>query len=415
MTTSRQPKRAVKPIGMPSTYSGAVVRARHRSLQGREGDRAAHRVLYLIDHLSGGGAAQVVVNTALSLDRGKYEPIVCTTRFAPDTDLAQSLKEAGIELIALDRRSRGNLAAWMKLWRVLPSIDILHSHETGSNFWGRLWGRLLRVPVIITQDHTAANEKPRPSHVADRILSRLSDRIVAVSEFDRLLLIRHERLAPDKVITIYNGIDCARFDSPLDKQEARRRAGLPDAGFLIAVIARLAAQKNHALLFKAMGLLPEHIRSETECLVIGSGPLEASLRDLSYREGLDGKVSFLGERSDIPIVLRAIDLLVLPSHWECLPVVLLEALAAGTPVVATSVGGIPEIVQQLNWPLVDHTDPAALAAGIARVASMSASERAEMTKASKLLVKSQFTRAASTSAVEALYDSLGATSGKEAS
>ena len=383
-----------------STQPGLALQASRRLDEGKP------RVLYLIDHLSRGGAAQVVVNTALSLHKGKYSPVVCTTRPAPDSLLNKALEEAGIPLIELNRTSRVDLASWRELWRVLPTVSILHSHESGSNVWARIWGPIFRVPIIITHDHTAANEKPRMSHFADRLLSRLSDRIVAVSEFDRTLLIEHEHLPPAKVITIYNGIEPDRFSLPLDKPEARSRAGLPDAGLLIAVIARLADQKNHAALFEALKLLPGDLQAITQCLVIGSGPLETSLKELSHQQGLDDMVTFLGERSDIPVVLNAIDLFVLPSRWECLPMVLLEALAAGTPIVATSVGGVPEVMEQLDWPLVDQSDPPALAAAITQVARMSSSERAEAAESGRRLVEKKFTREVSAARVEALYDSL---------
>lgn len=364
------------------------------------------RVLLLIDRLGRGGAAQVVLNVALALDREKFSPIVCTTRKAPAYGQSEMLRQAGVPLIELNRQSRRQLLSWAPLWRVLPTVSILHSHESGSNFWGRLWGRLFRVPIIITQDHTAADEKKRIVHLSDRAMSPLSDRIVTVSQFDRDLSIQFEKLPLDKVVTIYNGIDVDRFADEIDKREARRRTGLPEGRQLLAIIGRLAPQKNHHSLLEALTLLPENLRSESYCLVIGSGELESQLRSDVHRLGLHEIVSFLGERSDVPIILSAIDVLVLPSHWECLPIVILEALAARCPIVATAVGGVPEVLDGLGWPLVNPGDSSSLAEAMASVLQMSEAERHRIAKAGRQTVMEKFTKEASAAQVERLYHSL---------
>ena len=362
------------------------------------------KVLYLVDQLGRGGAAQVVMHAALSLDR--YSPIVCTTRAVPADGRDELLRSAGITLIQLNRRSRLGFLEWRKLWQVLPSVSILHSHESGSNFWGRVWGQLFRVPVIITQDHTAADEKGPIVHLADRILSRLSDLIITVSDFDRDLSIRHERLPPEKVVTVYNGIDPTRFDLALTQPQARVRAGLPSDDLVIAVIARLVEQKSHNVLFEALQLLPDDMKAGIQCLVIGSGPLEHDLKAAAHAQGLGDRVSFLGERSDIPTILRAIDLLVLPSRWECLPMIILEALAAGAPIVSTSVGGVPEVLGQLDWPLVEAGDPFALAEAITRVVHMSEEERSKNVREGRNLIEQRFGREKAVLQIQELYDSL---------
>lgn len=361
------------------------------------------QVLLLVDHLGRGGAAQVVINTATALDREKFSPIVCTTRKVSLSGQDELLKQAGVTLIELDRQSRLHFLAWTKLWKVLPNVSILHTHESGSNFWGRLWGKLFRVPIIITQDHTAADEKRWIVHQFDRILSRLSDSIITVSQFDRDLSIKFEKLPPHKVKTIYNGIDLTRFDGRLEKREARRRIGLPEDKHLLATIARLVPQKNHQGLLKSLTLLPESIRSTTHCLFIGTGDLENQLRNDVYNLGLQENVSFLGERTDIPIILRAIDLLVLPSHWECLPMTILEALAAKCPVVATAVGGVPEILQRVGWPLVSPNDSSGLSEAIVSVLQMSEVERDKITEFGRQVVVENFSKEASVAEIERLY------------
>lgn len=364
------------------------------------------KVLILIDRLGRGGVAQVAINVALSLDRTKYSPVVCTTRAKPTHGQDEILRRAGVPLIELNRRSRLEILSWRPLWDILPSVSILHTHLSGSNFWGRLWGRLFRVPIVITQDHTAADEKHRIEHVVDRLLSPLSDRIITVSEYDRDLSIRLEKLPPEKILTIYNGIDVARFDYDLSQTEARRRAGLPTDKRLIAIIARLAGQKNHHVLFQALTLLPPSLRQNIHCLVVGTGELEQMLPQEAAELGLQEQVSFLGERTDVPVILHALDALVLPSHWECLPVVILEALAAGCPVVASAVGGVPEVLRDVGWPLVEPGDAGTLAEAITAVLQMPAAQRDQIACTGRQVVRERFSKEESVVQLEQLYDSL---------
>jgi glycosyltransferase involved in cell wall biosynthesis len=323
------------------------------------------------------------------------------------------LKRARVPVVHLERKSAWEIRSWKPLWRVLPGISILHSHGGGANFWGRIWGRLFRVPIIVTHYHTAADQKGRPLHLIDRLVSSLSDKIITVSQFDRQLAIRLEHLPLHKAVTIYNGVDPWRFDLQLSKAEARRCLGLPGDEWLLAIIARLDVQKNHRELLDALTLLPEEYQAKLRCLVVGSGPLEDQVRHDVGERDLQESVSFLGARGDVATILRAIDLLVLPSHWECLPIVILEALAAKCPIVATAVGGVPEVLEGLGWPLVKPGDPRRLAEAIVSVVQMQAAERNEIAHQGRQLVMDRFNREKSVVNVEELYESLLATRVKQ--
>jgi len=364
------------------------------------------RVLYLIDRLGRGGAAEVVVSSALALDRKRFWPIVCVTRDMPMNGHDEILQKAGVPLILLRRKTFFDVLSWKRLLNILPTVEILHSHESGSNFWARLLGTFFRVPHIIIQEHTASDEKKPIVRFCDRVLSKLSDRIIAVSEFDRKLLIREEKLAPDKIQTIYNGIDINKFNGELGKQEARRRANLPDKRILLAIIARLVPQKNHASLFKALQQLPEDIKAKGHCLVVGAGPLESELRQKSRDLHLEQMVSFLGNRTDVPVILQGIDLLVVSSHWECLPMTILEALAAKCPMVTTAVGGISEIIGNVGWPLVERDNPQALAKGIEDVFRLNEEQLAGLKEFGRRIVEEKFSKEESVRQLEKLYTSL---------
>jgi glycosyltransferase involved in cell wall biosynthesis len=364
------------------------------------------KILILIDRLGRGGVAQVALTAALALDRQKFEPVICTTRDKPTHGHDEILRQAGVRLIQLDRRSRFDWRAWQPLWRELPSVTILHTHLSGSNFWGRLWGRLFRVPIIITQEHTSADQKLWYEHLADRLLSPLSDRIVAVSEYDRALYIELEHIAPTKIETLYVGIDVARFTCRLTPQEARQQAGLPADKQLLVMVARLFSQKNHQGLLEALSLLPDETRAGLHCLLVGSGELEDQLRQQVAQMGLQEMVSFLGERSDIPTILCGSDLLVLPSHYECLPSVISEAMAAGCPVVATAVGGIPEMLAGVGWPMVEPGDTTGLAEAITAVLHLPPTQRQHNIACGQQIVRERFGKEQSIARLEALYVTL---------
>ena len=364
------------------------------------------KVLILIDRLGQGGVAQVAMNVALVLDRDKYEPIICTTRDKPSNGQDEVLLNAGIQLLALNRKSRLQLSSWIPLVKLLPEITVLHTHSSGSNLWGRLWGTLYRVPVIVTQEHKAVVEKKKPTRLLDRFLAHFSDKIITVSKYDQQQYQQAEKLPADKLETVYVGIDTDRFSTNLSKADAQKKLGIPENKWVIGVVARLVPQKNHEGFLKALALLPDELKANVHCLFVGNGDLKDSLADQAKELGFGDQLSFLGERQDIPDILRAMDLLALPSFWECLPSVISEGMSAGCPVVATDVGGVPEMINAVGWPLVPPGDEAALAEAITEVWRMSAEEREQKIAKGRQHVLKFFNRDASVAHLERLYDSL---------
>lgn len=369
------------------------------------------KVLMVIDRLGRGGVAQVTMNLALSLDRRKFEPIVCTTRQKPAHGHDIILRDAGVTLIELKRRTRLDLLSWRPLWPLLPQTDILHTHLSGSNFWGRLWGTYFRVPIIITHEHAPADEKLWYEHAVDRLLSPLSHKIIAVSDYDRARYVARERIDPQKIETVYVGIDTDRFAPRQLPAQARRQLNLPLDKKIIIVIARLMAQKNHHGFLDAWLQLPSVLRNSSHCLFVGSGNLEAELRQRVSDQELAHQIEFLGERSDIPELLTAADLMVLPSLFECLPSVISEAMATGCPVVATAVGGVPEMIADVGWPLPPPNDPAALAQAITTVLQMPVDRRQTAVRHGQERVQQLFSKESSVANIQALYERLLAARG----
>ncbi len=321
-------------------------------------------VMYVIWALEVGGAERIVLSLAKGLDRSRYRPmVVCIHRRGR---LADELEAAGVPVVSLDKRSGLDLSVVPKLVRLMrrERVAVVHTHLWTANLWGRLAAWLAGVPVIIATEHNVDVWKRRVHVWCDRLLCRRSHSVVCVSE--RVRLFYQQRLpgVDGKLVKIYNGIDAARYRNgtrslrpPADGEWAGR---FP----VIVAIGRLVPAKGYAYLIEAAAQLRARYPS-LQVLVIGEGPLALQLARQIQAAGLGDTVHLTGLRQDIPFILHQAHLLVLPSLREGLPMVALEAMAAGLPVVATDVGGNREaIADGQTGLLVPPEDPEALAEAI---------------------------------------------------
>ena len=300
-------------------------------------------ILYLIWSLGLGGAEQVVINLAKGIDKKKFNVIVCCLN---DKGIfAQEVEKEGIEVIALGKKGKFDATVLFKLIRVIKKykIDIVHTHLWTSDFWGRIAAKLAGVPVIISTVHNVDVWKPKVFLLIDRILSYFTDKIIAVSNTVKYFYINNAKIPKNKIETIYNGIDVDKFNIKVNRNIKRRELGLNADTKVLAVIGRLVEQKGHIYFLECFRkLLGKY--SDIQGLIVGDGPLRGELEERSKMLGLNGRVIFTGIRNDIPEILKIIDVLVVPSLYEGLPTIILEAMAAGVPVVATNVGGNSEII-----------------------------------------------------------------------
>ena len=200
-----------------------------------------------------------------------------------------------------------------------------------------------------------------------RWLGRVTDLSLAVSQGVRDYLIAQCALDPAKVRVVHNGVDLERLRQHRPRTAVRRELGLAAEARVVGLVARLDHWgKGHREFFAALAALPEGY--PVEALIIGGGRREAEMRRLAAELGLAGRVHFLGPRDDVPDLLSALDIFVLPSHSEGVSLALLEAMAAGLPVIATRVGGLPEVVTDgENGLLIPPQDPEALATALERL------------------------------------------------
>ncbi|HEX9991106.1 MAG TPA: glycosyltransferase [Chloroflexia bacterium] len=297
--------------------------------------------MQMTDVTGRGGAEKALVDLALRLDRSRYNVSVCATRSAGNYQ--PMLEAAGVQTFVLDRRSRWQTYKLIGLARLMrrQRVHILHTHLFGSNTWGRILGKLAGVPVIIAHEHWSS--KSQREVWVDRLLYRLSDRILVPSEASKRMVMEVEGI-PDRCLhVIYNGIDRAQFAPRRDRAETRSELGISDGTQVIGTVGRLSAEKGGVdLLIKAVACLRnEH--PQARLVIVGDGPLRAGLEEVAARLGED--VIFTGTRTDVARLLNAMDVFVLPSLHEAFPIAILEAMAVRLPVVATRVGGVPEVIQ----------------------------------------------------------------------
>jgi len=304
-------------------------------------------VLYFSNALTRGGAEEHILTLLRGLDCRQYRPLLACT-----PEVAEQLRSdlpGHVELITLRLRKPGHLAAALRLARFMCErrVDILHSHLFYASLFASPIGWLCRVPLIIETPHVREQWRQgwfKSRFIVDRLIGRFVQQYIAVSEANAQYLLEEKRLPARKITVIHNGCDIARFDPDrLPPSGLRRSLGFGPRDPVLVVAGRLEPQKGHRVLLDALpAVLHEFPRARLVC--VGSGSLRSELKARVRDLGLGDSLRFVGQQSNIPDWLALADLTVLPSLYEGLPLVAIESLAAGRPMVATAVDGTPEIV-----------------------------------------------------------------------
>jgi glycosyltransferase involved in cell wall biosynthesis len=322
-------------------------------------------VLQLIPTLDRSGAEKQMALLARGLPRDRFRVEVATlTRQGP---LEAELTAVKIPITAISKRHKVDALALGRLIKFLKArkFDVIHTWIFAANTYGRLAAFQAGVPVVVTAEMAVDQWKSTRHLAIDRWLSRWTDRVVGNSQ--AVVDFYHEAGVPsERLALIYSGI--ADEEPPVvDRAEVRISLGLERDAPLVLFAGRLAAQKGVEDLLRALDLL-QHVRPDLRTLIVGHGPLRGHLEDLVHAFRLDKAVKLLGHRDDVPRLLSAADLLVLPSLYEGLPNVVLEAMQARKPVVATAAPGTTEaVIDGQTGRLVPLHNPPALAEAIRSV------------------------------------------------
>jgi glycosyltransferase involved in cell wall biosynthesis len=309
------------------------------------------RVLQLIPTLDRSGAEKQMVLLAKGLPRDRFAvEVAALTRLGP---LAADLQDAGIPVTLIGKTLKVDPVAGRRFLKFLRAgrFDVVHTWIFAANAHGRVASRMARVPVVITSEMAVDLWKSRAHLAIDRWLSRRTDRIVgnsqAVVDFYR----DQAHIEPEKLALIRSGIGQEERGGPgMDADYEARRTRVREAlgvgadAPVALFVGRLAAQKCVSDLLDAADLL-QHIRPDLVTWIAGDGPDRMTLEARAGAfELLNSRVRFLGHRDDVPDLIDGADLLVLPSRYEGLPNVVLEAMMRGKPVVATAAPGTDEVV-----------------------------------------------------------------------
>jgi glycosyltransferase involved in cell wall biosynthesis len=361
------------------------------------------RVMHVITDLRFGGAQQLLLHLVKASDHQRFDHQVATL-YGGETHIAESIRQAGVPVTDLKMKPKWRLDSLWRFYRLVrrESPLILHNWLFHAIVISRVVGRLCRVPVILSARHNTNIGGPLREKV-NRWTSSLDDKVIAISEAVRQAEIQNSHIRPEKIITIYNGIPLNRLPT---RQEGRARMGeglnIPATAIVLTTVARLHPQKGHADLAR---LIPGILEKSPDChfVWIGDGEEKDKLFALVNQLGIASHVHFTGSRSDIPYWLAGTDVFVFPSQWEGLGIALLEAMAAGLPVVATAVGGVREVVVdgQTGF-LVPAQDPSSLVNALLQLAN-DPGLRTRMGQAGQRRVREHFSLEAMVRQTEQLY------------
>jgi glycosyltransferase involved in cell wall biosynthesis len=365
-------------------------------------------VLHVCDKFGVAGSSIHGVSRLFSWWFPRYGP-----RFAPSLvglkhpePATRWLGEQGIPVLSLGR-GRFDPRILSDLVRVGRErrARILHVHGYAAADFGRLAARRLGAALVL-HEHFADPRMPAYQGLADRVLSSLTDRAIAVSASTRDFLVRERHVPADRVRLIWNGAPLDEFApvSPDVARAARRSLGIPDDAMVAGTIGRLSEQKGHRYLVEAAPALLA-ARPTAHLLIVGDGDLMEALKAQAASLGLASRITFAGHREDVRALLGALDVFCISSTYEGTPLALFEAMAAGRAIVSTAVDGCREVLEDgVTGLLVPPRDPAALGAALGRVLDDAALRRSLGDRARA--ASTRYDIRACMTAMEGLYDEI---------
>lgn len=361
------------------------------------------KLLYLVEDFNIGGLERVVETLCNGLDSDKYD--IHLWCIASGGVLAEKLLKEGRSLRILEIRTYYNPFNIVRLSGMIKRerFDIVHAHGYFAGVMGRISAYMAGTPVIISHVHTTYWKFKLRNLLIDRLLSRITDRIICCSYAVRNFVSDFEKIRPDKVTVIYNGSSCEAMNyqelADIDRDPSR---------FHVVIIASLVENKGHRYLFEAISyLIKEKSDVFIKVFVVGDGPLKASLIEYAENLGIAVHTDFKGLLSDVTPIIHDSDVLVLPSiEREALGMTLLEGMCRAKPVIGTNIGGIPEIINdEVNGYLVKPMDSLALSEKLS-ILIEDPEKRMKMGMEGRRIFKEKFDAGIMIRKIDELYESL---------
>jgi glycosyltransferase involved in cell wall biosynthesis len=351
-----------------------------------------------------GGADRQILYLARALLEHNYE--VRLVSMTPPEEMGRQALAQGLPIMSLDmKRGRADWQAFQRLVSLLQDWQphLLTSFMYHANLLGRLAGKWTGVPLIVTSIRSERNGSASRDWLMR--LTNWMDHCCTTNSREVANSLRKRGLSSSrKLRVIPNGVDVAALSAPAGEGfRVRRELGIPPTEFLWLAVGRLLPQKDYATLLAAFQPLAT---APARLLIAGRGPLLDELQQQAQRLGIASQVSFLGVRQDIAALLAAADGFVLSSAWEGMPNVVMEALAAATPVVATQVGGVSELVETGSGFLAEPRNPAALSKAMRQLMALSVEQRQQMGLSGRDHVAAHYSLGAMADRWMALYGQL---------
>lgn len=361
-------------------------------------------VLFLTDLLDVGGAETQLVALLHALDPQRVRPLLAILR--GEGALAPTVR---VPLTPIRMGGPLDVRALARVRELIEreGVQAIYTTHVRSALMARLLRLLVHPPrpqrrlIVLTSEHSYKTPPARPlPEILRRSSARLSDRIIAISEVQATWLRQTLRLPPSRVVVIPNGVDTDHFAQPVPAAPVLQEFGIGAGEPVFVCIARLAAVKDHATLFMALRQVGGHL------ILVGAGPLRAQLERAATEMDLARRVHFAGERADVRPFLAAAWALCLSSIDESQPIAILEAMAASRPVVATRVGGIPEMLEDGRTGLFAPARDADALAGAMRRVVADAAWRARAGEAARARVIRDYSIQSRARRIEAMIEDL---------
>lgn len=324
-----------------------------------------------------GGTQQMLLEFLRHASHDKFIYSVCILL---DSDfLDQECAKLGLKTCILNMRGYWDLRAWWKFYRFIKDdkIDLIRTYGLKAHIIGRIMGKLAGATAHITSVRSTDPWRKWYHSLLDFLTSGLTDVFISNSEAGRIVTHQREHIPLSKIVTIHNGIDLTEYIPDTPKISAcsvthRTSFGISPTDRVMGTIANFRTMKGHKTIVDALPRIQEQIPN-IKCLFVGTAFVkekyyEAEIRRYVQEQHLDHAIVFTGARRDIPQILSIFDIFLLPSLWEGFSTALLEAMAMKVPVIASDVGGNPEIIEQgITGILIPPQDPVALAEAVIHV------------------------------------------------
>ncbi len=337
------------------------------------------KICYVIGTLDIGGTEKHLVEVVRRLDRTRYDVQVCA--LSTGGPLQEEIEAMGVPVTVIGFRGLrlryypvAFAVAFKYLWKMTAffrrnRFDIVHSYLFWAYVLSTPPAKLAGVPVVVQSRRSLGDFKEhKPSYLlVERFTNRFADLFLPNSEGVRRDVMRQEHIPEERLRVIYNGVDPDRYLVQVDEAAKRRELGLPLSAPIAIVVANLIHYKGHRYLLEALEeVVKNHL--DLRVLLVGEGPMRSEIERNASERGLGENILFLGQRTDVPELLALSDISILPSLEEGFSNTLLESMAAAKAIVATSVGGNPEAIEDgVSGLLVPPADSHSLSEAIQRL------------------------------------------------